>query len=80
MTPIFFILVYDKSSVTRAKDFVIKCRALLNSDSNLFWVAFQSNVLADLTNVTNDFKTSFKDLKEELKPEIKENVFFFLLL
>ena len=45
---------------------MIKCKSLLESESNLFWVAFQSNVLADVSNVEDDFKKSFEELKEEL--------------
>ena len=40
---------------------------MLGSDSNLFWVAFQSNLLADLGYVGEDFQKAFKETKEELE-------------
>ena len=39
----------------------------MGSDSNLFWVAFQSNLLADLGYVGEDFQKAFKETKEELE-------------
>jgi hypothetical protein len=54
--------------VKRASDFIVKCTSLLESDSNLFWVAFQSNVLADLSYVVkDDFQKAFNEAKEELQ-------------
>ena len=50
----------------RAEEFVSKCRRLLESDSNLFWVAFQSNVLADVSGVDDDFKKAFEETKKGL--------------
>ena len=38
-------------------------------DSNLFWVAFQSNILADIYHVNDDFKNSFEEIKKELTRE-----------
>ena len=66
-----FILGYDASDVEKAKKFLIKCRTLLESDSNLFWVAFQSNVLADVDNVKDDFKRAFEEAKHKLEGEEK---------
>lgn len=51
----------------RAKDFVSRCKSIVESDSNLFWVAFQSNVLADVDEVKDSFQTKFPEMKEELK-------------
>ena len=52
----------------KAEEFIVKCKSLLASDSNLFWVAFQSNVLADMqVNVQDDFQKAFKETKEELE-------------
>ncbi len=50
----------------RAKQFLFKCRSMLESDSNLIWVAFQSNLLVDLSNVEDSFITAFKDAKKTL--------------
>jgi hypothetical protein len=53
--------------VDQAKDFLVKCREMLESDSNVFWVAFQSNVLSDVSqNVDDRFKGSFEATKKEL--------------
>ena len=67
-TKSFFILGYryDESSVERAKQFLSNCRSSLESDSNLFWVAFQSNLLVDVQNVDDSFPKAFKAAKEEL--------------
>ena len=43
------------------------CRQHLKSESNLFWVAVQSNVLADLINVKDGFKEALQEMKEELE-------------
>ena len=43
------------------------CRQHLMSESNLFWVAVQSNVLADLINVKDGFKEALQEMKEELE-------------
>ena len=39
---------------------------MLARDSNLFWVAFQSNVLADLNRAKDNFKNAFQQTKEDL--------------
>ena len=68
MTQHFFILVgaYDASSVKRAEEFVSRCRDLLESNSKLFWVAFQSNMLSDLATVDPGFKEAFEKAKKQL--------------
>ena len=68
MTQTFFILGYgyDETSVKGAEEFLFKCRSLLGNESNLFWVAIQSNLLADMINVNDDFETAFKESKEAL--------------
>ena len=53
------------SSVNRVKEIIQNCRQKLKSDSNLFWVNFQSNQLADTSHVRDDFKEALKDMKEE---------------
>ena len=60
---------YDATSVRRAKQFLSKCRSMLESNSHVFWVAFQSNVLADLDEVKEEFTTAFKETKNELTKE-----------
>ena len=57
---------YDATSVNQLKDFIKNCRKYLKSSSNLFWVALQSNQLADTSSVKEDFKEALKDMKEEL--------------
>ena len=61
--------LYDASSAKKLKDFIISCRKELKSETNLFWIALQSNVLADLGNVENDFEKALPKMKEELKNE-----------
>ena len=46
---------YDASSVEKSKEFLKSCRSYLKSDTNLLWVAFQSNVLSDLCDAGDDF-------------------------
>lgn len=57
---------YDASSVKQLKDFILGCRQHLKSDSNLFWVALQSNQLADTSVVDSDFKKELNKMKSEL--------------
>ena len=68
---LFFILAgdYDASSVKRAEDFVSNCRRWLESNSKLFWVAFQSNLLSDLSKVEPGFNKSFEQAKENFSME-----------
>ena len=49
------------------KEFIQNCRQKLKSDSNLFWVAVQSNLLADTSLcVEDDFTEALDDMKEDL--------------
>ena len=41
----------------------------MKSETNLFWIALQSNILADLDYVGNDFKKALTEMKDELKKE-----------
>ena len=72
---------YDASSVKQLKNFIKRCRSYLKSDSNLLWVALQSNQLADTAfNVQADFKEELKTMKMDLKksgwilPTLKTNM------
>ena len=62
------------------KEFIKNCRHKLNSDSNLFWVALQSNQLVDLSDVENDFKGALKHMREDLTkdgwilPQLESNM------
>ena len=51
----------------RLTEFLKRCRQQLRNKENLFWVSVQSNVLADLSNVEEDFEKSVQDMKEEMK-------------
>ena len=65
----FFFAVgpnYDAFSVEKAKRFLKSCRSYLKSDTSLLWVAFQSNVLADISRAKEDFKQKFDNAKKEL--------------
>ena len=52
----------------------------MKSDSNLFWVALQSNQLADIERVSNSFKEALGKMKEELTkdgwilPQLESNM------
>ena len=41
----------------------------MKGETNLFWIALQSNILADLSNVGHDFEDALTEMKEELKEE-----------
>ena len=45
----------------------------MKGDNNIFWVAFQSNVLADVSIASDDFKLKWDDAKKELE---KQNFIF----
>lgn len=51
----------------RLSEFLKRCRQQLKNDSKLFWVSLQSNALADLSSVANDFKISLLEMQEELQ-------------
>ena len=78
----YFILGYEynATSVQQLNDFISRCRQHLQSDSNLFWVALQSNQLADLSDVHFSFKQELKKMKSELTkegwvlPQLKANM------
>ena len=57
---------YDANTVKQFEDFITRCRQHLKSHSNLFWVALQSNLLADTSDVENGFNEEFKQMKEDL--------------
>ena len=58
---------YVELSITRLKDFIKNCRKKLQNDSNLFWVALQSNQLADVAfRGEDDLKEELKGMKEDL--------------
>ena len=52
---------YTKQSVEKAKLFVQVCLGVLGSSPYL-WIAFQSNVLYDLTYTTDEFSQCFKEM------------------
>ena len=60
---------FNAISVDKLREFVKNCRKQLKSESNLFWIAFQSNILADLSQVKKDFGEALTEMKEELKKE-----------
>ena len=41
----------------------------MKSETNLFWIALQSNILADLSSVEKDFEEALTEMKDELKKE-----------
>ena len=57
---------YDANSVKQLQEFIKRCRGHLKSDSNLFWVALQSNQLADTSYVEGGFKEELKLMKKDL--------------
>jgi len=71
---------YDESSVNLVKAFIQNSRLKLQSDSNLFWVALQSNTLADTNNVRIGFDEALNAMKEELAkdgwilPQLESNM------
>ena len=52
----------------------------MKNEENLFWVSLQSNLLADLSKVEEDFETAVKAMEEEMKgngwilPKLKANM------
>ena len=51
----------------RLTEFLTKCRQQLKNEQNLFWVSLQSNLLADLSDVEQDFQKAVQEMKEEMK-------------
>ena len=43
------------------------CRQQLKNKQNLFWISLQSNLLADLSSVANDFDTAIVEMKEDME-------------
>ena len=66
--PILEGLGYNKQSVEKARLFLQVCVSVLGEASCL-WIAFQSNVLYDLTYTYNEFSQSFKDMLEDMERE-----------
>ena len=60
---------YYATSVKKFKEFITNCRKQLKNETNLFWIALQSNILADLSEVENDFEEALTEMKDELKKE-----------
>ena len=58
---------YGVPSVKRLSEFLKTCRKQLKDESSLFWVSLQSNALADLSSVGNEFARALIEMKEELK-------------
>ena len=48
-------------------EFLTRCRQQLKNNSNLFWVSLQSNSLADLCPVEDDFDAAVQKMKEDMK-------------
>ena len=71
---------YDAKSINDLKNFIGNCRRHLKSNSNLFWVALQSNQLADISDVNDDFKEALNAMKEDLTndgwilPQLESNM------
>lgn len=53
----------------RLAELLKRCRQQLKSESNLFWISLQSNLLADLSHVTLDFANAIQDFKAEMKTD-----------
>ena len=51
----------------RLTEFLKRCRQPLRNEENLFWVSVQSNVLADVSYVKEDFENALQEMKEEMK-------------
>ena len=58
---------YGANSVKRFTEFLTRCQHQLQSKSNVFWVSLQSNLLADVSVVTNDFADAVQEMKVEMK-------------
>jgi len=57
---------YTDESVRKLKEFLTSCRKKLKSESNLFWVALQSNAMADLQYAGDDLTKAVGEMKEDL--------------
>jgi len=60
---------YGARSVRDFNDFLKTCCQSLKSDSNLFWVALQSNLLEDTSDVKESFKEELELMKDDLTKE-----------
>ena len=71
---------YDSASVKQLNVFLWRCSRHLKSESNLFWVALQSNQVADIDDVQNDFKEALENMKNDLAtngwifPQLESNM------
>ena len=61
-------LGYNKETVEKAKLFLQVCVSVLG-DASYLWIAFQSNVLCDLTYTSHEFRQAFIDMTEEMSKE-----------
>ena len=61
-----YLGIYDEESVEKAESFVLKCASLL-TDKSLFWLAFQTNALSDITTSNASFGESIMKMKNNLK-------------
>ena len=66
----YFLGIYDEESIEKAEHFVLKCYSLIRSGT-LFWLAFQTNALSDITSN----KTSYRDSIIKMKSNLKNNGF-----
>ena len=51
----------------KLSDFLIRCRQQLRNEEQLLWVSLQSNLLADLSTVENDFENAVEEMRGEMK-------------
>ena len=64
----------------RLTEFLTRCRQQLKKEEHLFWVSLQSNLLADVTYVKENFETALNEMKEEMSgkgwilPTLKANM------
>ena len=64
----------------RLTEFLTRCRQQLKKEENLFWVSLQSNLLADVSEVGDEFENAILGMKEEMKrsgwilPTLKANM------
>ena len=53
---------YGEMSTRKAKEFVLRCHNLV-SKSNMMWISFQPNSVADVVNDDGSFKDAFAEMK-----------------
>ena len=59
---------YNKESIQKAEDFVLKCHGVLK-EQTLLWISFQSNCFADVADTHSDFNDSVIQMKKTLYDE-----------